>query len=41
LVARADRALYQAKGAGRDRIVAAAGPAQAQATSTAMTQDTT
>ena len=41
LVARADRALYQAKGAGRDRIVAAAEPAQAQASSTAMTQDTT
>ena len=41
LVARADRALYQAKDAGRDRIVAAGEPAPAQATSTAMTQDTT
>jgi diguanylate cyclase (GGDEF)-like protein len=41
LVARADRALYQAKDAGRDRIVAAARPAQAQPTAIAMTRDTT
>jgi diguanylate cyclase (GGDEF)-like protein len=43
LVARADRALYQAKDAGRDRIMVAAGPAQAQAqpSSTAMAQDAT
>jgi diguanylate cyclase (GGDEF)-like protein len=43
LVARADRALYQAKDAGRDRILVAAGPAQAQAqpTSTTMAQDAT
>jgi diguanylate cyclase (GGDEF)-like protein len=41
LVARADRALYQAKDAGRDRIVAAAGPERVQPTSTAVAQDAT
>jgi diguanylate cyclase len=43
LVARADHALYQAKDAGRDRILVAAGPAQAQAppSSAAMAQDAT